>query len=162
MSPILIACQYHFCVKSINADSKAFSSNDVQNGTADPGAAPPRPPTLNLSYTGHVDDDLPVPTSPASESVRLQAEASRNRIQFLRTELETSFTLASVAEAEQQRGEQHAVQSLADAETGYATMVRFLSDPEYSKHFTQQESMELSAGMERLRATLDRLGRRQK
>ena len=143
--------QHQFLRKSIIADSKAFSSNDVQSGTAD----------LNLSYTGHVDDDLPVPTSPASESVRLQAEASRNRIQFLRTELETSFTLASVAEAEQQRGEQHAVQSLADAETGYATMVRFLSDPKYCKHITEQESMELSAGMERLRATLDRLaGRR--
>jgi hypothetical protein len=89
--------------------------------------------------------------------VRLQAEANRNRIAFLRTELETSFTLASVAEAEQERGEPHAVQALADAETGYATLVRFLSDPNYSKHITEQESMELSAGIERLRAMLDRL-----
>jgi len=73
-----------------------------------------------------------------------------------------SFALAGVAEAEQERGEQRAVQSLADAETGYATLVRFLSDPKYSKHITEQESMELSAGIERLRATLDRLGGRQK
>jgi hypothetical protein len=108
-------------------------------------------------------DEPPVPTGPASESVRLQAEANRNRIEFLRVELETSFTLASVAEAEQERGEQqHAEQSLADAETGYATMVRFLSDPKHSKHITEEESRELGAGMERLRATLDRLAARQK
>jgi hypothetical protein len=139
--------------KSIIADSKAFSSNDVQSGTAD----------LNLSYTGHVDDEFPVPTSPASEALRVQAEASRNRIDFLQTELKLSFTLASVAEGQQERGEQQeALKSLADAETGYATMVRFLSDPKYCKHITEQESMELSAGMERLRATLDRLAGRQK
>jgi hypothetical protein len=98
---------------------------------------------------------------PHLKLVRLQAEANRNRIEFLRAELETSFTLAGVAEAEQAGGEQHAVQTLADAETGYATLVRFLSDPKHSKHITEQESMELSAGVERLRATLNRsAGRR--
>jgi hypothetical protein len=66
---------------------------------------------------------------------------------FLRTELETSFTLASVAEAQQERGEPHAVQTLADAKTGYATLARFLSAPKHSKHITEQESMELSAGL---------------
>jgi hypothetical protein len=83
-------------------------------------------------------------------------------MEFLRTELETCFTLASVAEAEQKRGEPHAEQSLADAETGYATMVRFISDPKHSKHITEQQGMELSAGMEQLRATLDRLAGRRK
>ena len=76
-----------------------------------------------------MDDKLPDPTSPASESVRLGEEANRKRIDFLRTELETSFTLASVAEAQQERGEPHAVQTLADAKTGYATLARFLSAP---------------------------------
>ena len=117
---------------------------------------------LNLSYTGHVDDELPVPTSPQLESVRLQAETNRNRIDFLRTELRTCFALASIVEAEQERGEQHAVQSLADAETGYATLIRFLSDPKHAKHITEQESMELKGGVERLRATLDRLAGRGK
>lgn len=109
-----------------------------------------------------MDDELPVPTSPQSESVRLQAEANRRRIEFLRTELEMSFTLASVAEVEQERGELHAAQALRDAETGYATMVRFMSDPKHFHHMTEQERMELAAGLERLRAKLDSLAARSK
>jgi len=109
-----------------------------------------------------MDDEFPVPASPQSESVRLQAEANRNRIDFLRTELEMSFTLAGIAEIEQERGEPHAVQSLRDAETGYATLVRFLSDPKHSKHMTEQERLELAAGIERLRAKLDSLAARSK
>ena len=130
-----------------------------------PASSPPsRGPLydLNLPYTGHVNDEPPVPTSPASESVRLQGESNRNRIQFLWTELETCFTLASVAEAEQERGELHAEQSLAAAETGYATLVRFMSDPKHSTHITEQQGVELRAGIERLRGTLDKLlGRRE-
>jgi hypothetical protein len=152
MSLFCFSGQYLLWRKSINTDSKAFSSNDVQDGTAD----------LNLSYTGHVDDELPVPTSPAFEAVRLQLEASRNLIGFLWTEVNTCFTLASVAEAEQERGEQHAVQSLASAEIAYATMARFLCDPKHSKHIAEQDSEKLRAEMERLRATLDRLAGRQK
>lgn len=109
-----------------------------------------------------MDEELPVPSSPQSESLRLLAEANRNRIEFLRTELETSFTLAGVAEVEQHRGDPHAVQSLANAEIGYATLVRFLSDSKHSKHITEQEHMELAAGIERLRAKLDWLAARRK
>ena len=105
-----------------------------------------------------MDDKLPDPTSPASESVRLGEEANRKRIDFLRTELETSFTLASVAEAEQKRGAPQAEQSLAHAETGYATLLRFMSDPKHARHIPEQETMELKAGIERLRAKLDSLG----
>ena len=76
--------------------------------------------------------------------------------------MQTSFTLASVAEVEQNRSEPHAVQSLADAETGYATLVRFMTDPKHSKHITEHERAELKAGMEQLRAMLDRLAARQK
>jgi hypothetical protein len=104
-----------------------------------------------------MDDELPVPASPPSESVRLQAEANRARIDFLRTELETSNTLADVAEVEQGQGESHAAQALRDAETGYATLLRFMSDPKHSKHIPEQDRIELTAGMDRLRARLDSL-----
>jgi hypothetical protein len=103
----------------------------------------------------------PVQTSPIAESVRLQAEVNRNRIEFLWTELGTCFALASVAEAKQKRGRQHAVQSLANAEIGYATMVRLMSDPKHSKHITERQSEELKAEMKQLRERLDRLGGRQ-
>jgi len=109
-----------------------------------------------------VDDELPDPASPSTESLRLQAGANQKRIDFLRTELETSFTLASVAEAKQARGEPQAEQSLANAEIGYATLVRFLSDPKHAKHIPEQETMELKAGVERLRARLDSLAGRRK
>jgi hypothetical protein len=102
-----------------------------------------------------VDDERPDPTSPSAEALRLVEEANRKRIDFLRIELETCFTLARVAEDEQARGELHAQQSLADAETGYATLVRFMSDPKHSKNIPEQETMELWAGIERLRAKLD-------
>ena len=109
-----------------------------------------------------MDDESPVPASPQSETLRLQAEANRNRIDFLRTELEMSFTLAGVAEVEQERGESHATQALRDAETGYATLLRFMSDPKHSKHIIEQDRIELATGMERLRAKLDSLAARSK
>ena len=109
-----------------------------------------------------MDDEFPDPASPSTESLRLQAEANQKRIDFLRTELETCFTLASVAEAKQARGDPQAQQSLASAETGYATLVRFLSDPKHSKHIPEQVTMDLTAGVERLRARLDSLAERRK
>jgi hypothetical protein len=106
--------------------------------------------------------DEPVNSSgPESETERLQAESNRNRIDFLRAELETCSTLAKIAEFEQESGDpDHAARSLEHAETGYATMVRFTSDPKHAKHITEAQSKELRAGMDRIRETLDRLARR--
>jgi hypothetical protein len=101
------------------------------------------------------------PTNPRTESERLAKESRLNRIDFLRTELQTAFTFASLAETQQSMDTpQHAARSLAEAEKGYATIVRFLSDPKHSKYIIEDERVELSAGMERLRARLDELARK--
>jgi hypothetical protein len=107
-----------------------------------------------------VGDEPESPAGPESESERLQSESDRNRIDFLRAELETCSTLAKLAEFEQESGNpEHAARSLEHAETAYATLVRFTSDPKHSKHITDEQSQELREEMKRIRATLDRLAR---
>ena len=82
-------------------------------------------------------------------------------MEFLRTELASCLTFASLAETERKIGnDEHANRTIADAEKAYATMEqRFLSDPKHAKHISDEEWRELTAGMERLRKTLDGLAR---
>jgi hypothetical protein len=108
-----------------------------------------------------VGDESASPDRSQSESERLQAESNRNRLDFLRAELETCSTLAKLAEFEQESGDpEHAARSLEHAETGYATLVRFMSDPKHAKHISDEQRRELRAEMERIRAVQDRLARR--
>jgi hypothetical protein len=101
------------------------------------------------------------PRNPRNESERLAQRSQLNRIEFLRTELQTCFTLAGVAEAEQSLHDpEHAAKSLAHAEKGYATMLRFMTDPKHAQHISEREYAELTAGMERLRAQLDKLAQK--
>jgi hypothetical protein len=103
----------------------------------------------------------PGPTKLTSESERLADEFRQNQIDFLRTELQTAFTFAGLAETEQgMDNPEHASRSLGDAEKAYETVLRFLSDPTHAKHITEEERVELSAGTERLRAQLDKLSRK--
>ncbi len=98
-----------------------------------------------------------------SHTPDIQSQSHRIRIDFLRTELATCFSFASIAETERKTGDHaNANRSVADAEKGYATMRRFLSDSKHAKHISEEERQELMAGMERLRATLDKLAGRQK
>lgn len=93
-----------------------------------------------------------------SEMERLRAKAHRSRIAFLTTELALSSTFGSVAETEFRSGERDAAErALAHAETAYATLDRFMSDPKYADHLTEEEQREFTARMERLRSTLDNL-----
>jgi hypothetical protein len=65
--------------------------------------------------------------------------------------------------AEAERGvvnPEHAARSLANAEKAYATVSRFMTDSKHAKHITEEEHAELSAGMNRLRARLDKLARK--
>jgi hypothetical protein len=54
---------------------------------------------------------------------------------------------------------EHASRAIADAETGYATLVHFLSDPKHTEHINDEELRELTAGAEKLRKKLDELKR---
>ncbi len=92
------------------------------------------------------------------ESRQLQANSDRNRIEFLKTEIESSFTFAGVAETEFNMGDRAgAARSLAHAEEGYATLLRFLSDPKHAAHIGEEERSNIDARVQRLRTTLDRL-----
>lgn len=91
-----------------------------------------------------------------AEMERLTAESHRNRIEFLRTELASCSTFVSVAETEYRSGEHEAAErALAHAKEAYSTVIRFMSEPKYADHMTDDEARELKAGMERLRSTLD-------
>jgi len=99
------------------------------------------------------------PGPPQAE--HLIEESRRNRITFLRTELQIAFTLLGLAETEWNLGDPgHAARSLEHAERAYATLVHFMSDRKHLQHMTEDERAELSAGIARLRAQLDKLGRK--
>ena len=95
------------------------------------------------------------------ESERLTQETNKNRIEFLRTELQTSNTLADMAESELTLDNpEHAARSLAEAEIAYATLVRFLTDPKHAGHIVDEERVEFAAAVQRLRARLDTIGKK--
>ncbi len=97
---------------------------------------------------------------PGDELPRLKAQADQARIVFLRTDIQVCFTFASLAETEHKTGHrENAERSLADAEKGYATVSRFLSDPKHAAHISPEAHQELSTELERLRTTLDQLRR---
>jgi len=88
----------------------------------------------------------------------LESQVGQNGIDFLRTDLEVCFIFASVAETHLNSGHQEkAERSIADAEKGYATIQRFLSDPRHAKHISEEDRQEFTAALELLRKMLDRL-----
>jgi hypothetical protein len=92
----------------------------------------------------------------ANPSADLRSQSNKNRIDFLRTELDACFTFVSLAETERSIGnDEHAKRSAANAEKAYATVQRFLSDPKHAKHINDQERQELTERMQQLRKKLD-------
>jgi hypothetical protein len=97
-------------------------------------------------------------SDPAKTTGDLKAESNRNRIEFLRTEVETCLTLIGLAEAERSMGfHEVAARSLVHAEAAYSTLVRFLSDPKHTKHITDLERQQLIGSMKQVRDKLDEL-----
>lgn len=89
----------------------------------------------------------------------LQVEADRQRIAFLKHEIEMCMTFCDVAETGFRMGDREAaMRSLSDARKGYDTAMRFLNDPRYATHISQQDYQELTMGMAAVRQRLDRLG----
>ena len=81
----------------------------------------------------------------------LQAAANRNRLDFLQTELGLCFTFVDLAKTERRIGDRDAASRLLDkAETGYATIARFLLDVE-----NPDQKSELAQKLAELRSRLD-------
>lgn len=96
------------------------------------------------------------PMHPRGEADRLKTEFDRNHVEFLRVDLALCFTFTSVAETEASMGEWEAAERLLSrAELGRATISHFLSDPKHANRISREEREELTAGLQRLRATLD-------
>ena len=99
-------------------------------------------------------------SGPSDAPDRLRTETDRLRVDFLKTDLGVCFTfveLAATSFADKQW--ETAEQAIVHCENGYATIDRFLSDPNHSTHLTGQEKDELMFGLGRLRARLDEVYR---
>jgi hypothetical protein len=81
----------------------------------------------------------------------LQAATDGNRLDFLRTDLQLCFTFAELAKTERQIGDRDAARRVLEkAETGCATIARFLADVE-----NPDQKNEIALKLAELRATLD-------
>lgn len=89
------------------------------------------------------------------ESLRIQDETERARLEFIRTDLDLCLTFATVAETAYSMGHrEHAEQIVARAEHGYATLVRFFSK---ATGLTPGIQQELQSKFKELRDRLDAL-----
>jgi hypothetical protein len=83
----------------------------------------------------------------------LHTKGEQNRIDFLQTDLALCFILADLARIELGSGQRKAAQqALAKAETGYATIARFLPEVE-----DVERRNEIEGKWKDLRAVLDSL-----
>src|SRR5689334_14792227 len=81
----------------------------------------------------------------------LQAATNRTRLDLLQTDLGLCFAFVDVAKTERQMGNRDAARhALEKAETGYATMARFLADVEHG-----EQKLEIAQKLGELRARLD-------
>lgn len=116
------------------------------------------PCDMPRSYTLNMSDPEGSRSHLKGEAVRLKTDEMRMR--FLRTDLATCFTFADLAATRYKTGAREAAaQSVANAEKGYAAILRFMSDPKHGSRISDEERRELTAGLDRLRARLDELGR---
>ena len=90
----------------------------------------------------------------------LQAEWDQHWVDFLKGELALGFTFSALAATSYGSGNRmQAEQSVAHAKEAYATVTRYLSDPERFKYLSGEEIQEFTAELERLRDRLDELPR---
>jgi hypothetical protein len=92
------------------------------------------------------------------ESLSIQDRTEQACLDFIRTDLDVCLTFAAVAETAYSMGHQeHAEQTVASAEKGYSTLLRFFSKVENP---TPETKKELELTLKRLRERLDGLPRR--
>jgi hypothetical protein len=93
--------------------------------------------------------------SPFEHWMTLRDDFERVRFNFIRTDLDLCFTLATVAETEYRRGNrEHAERTLATIEKGYSTLVRIFSQ---ANGLTAEEEMELWSKFQQLAGRLEGL-----
>ena len=86
---------------------------------------------------------------------RTQAEFVRHQAEFLHIELATCSRAADLATTMRLRGDQKSAErTMADAEQGYAALVRLVSDPQHAKRVPIRESQELGRKIKALRQRL--------
>jgi hypothetical protein len=91
------------------------------------------------------------------ESLRIQNATERARLDFIWTDLELCLTFATVAETAYRMGHrEHAERTIASAEHGYSTLLRFFSK---AKRLTPEIEQELQSKFKDLRERLDGLRR---
>ena len=92
--------------------------------------------------------------------VRTQAEFHRCQSEFLHLELATCSRNTERASMMCRSGSRKSAErTIADAELGYATLLRLMSDPEQAKRLTIKAKQELTEKMEGLRQRLNELQR---
>ena len=88
----------------------------------------------------------------------LRDDFERSRLDFIRTDLQVCLTLASIAATEFDLGNrEHAARTIASAEKGYSSLLRFFSQ---AKNLAPEAKKELQLTLKRLRERLDRLQQR--
>jgi hypothetical protein len=86
----------------------------------------------------------------------LRVKLDQGRLEFLRTDLDVSRTFADMAETEYELGHLEAAwRSLEHGEQGYATLRKFLTDTNHTRHLTGDQLQELKTGIEKLKQQLD-------
>jgi hypothetical protein len=87
----------------------------------------------------------------------LQENNERVRLEFIRTDSDLCLTFAAVAEMAYSMGHrEHAERTIASAEHGYSTLLRFFSK---AKRLTLEIEQELQSKFKELRERLDGLQR---
>ena len=94
---------------------------------------------------------------PSHEWLALRDRTEEARLDFIWTDLGVLLTFAAVVETQYNMGNwEHAERTLASAEQGYSTLLRFFSK---AKRLTQGTEQELQSKFKHLRERLDWLQR---
>jgi hypothetical protein len=112
---------------------------------------------LSAPPMGCTSTVLKTPASPFDRWTTLRDDIEQLRLDFIRTDLGVCITFATVAETAYRMGHwEHAERTLASAEQGYSTLLRFFSK---AKRLTQGTEQELQSKFKHLRERLDWLQR---
>ena len=89
---------------------------------------------------------------------RLEEQQDQNWIDFHKSDVELSLTMAEIARAEMGYGNsEHASEAWERAERGYSTVAKFLDDPKHADHIDDAARQQLDTQLQRLRGRLDEI-----